>query len=79
MTQASDAPSLEILTFLRDMTFSSGGVTGNLTGADLTDLGYEVNGPAVATVLITADGTLNGYEITGTNDAWNISVTFSNL
>ena len=79
LTQASDAPSLEILTFMRNMTFSSGAVTGKLSASDLSELGYEVNGSAAATVFITADGTLSGYELSGTNDAWAISVMFSDL
>lgn len=79
LTEAADAPSLQILRSIRNPTFVDGGVEGKLSGRDLADSGYEVNGSATATVLIAADGTLGGYEIWGSNESWLISVTFTDL
>ena len=77
LTEAPDAPSLEILKSIRNVAFVDGGVEGKFSGNDLVELGYEINGSALATVLIAADGTLDGYKIAGTNESWVIIVSFS--
>jgi hypothetical protein len=79
ISEAGDAPSLEILTELRKPEFATGSsVRGTLTAADLRSSGFDVNGVASVTVFLE-DGDISGYTMTPNNGGWSVEMSFSEL
>lgn len=79
LQEASDAPSLEILTALRDPRFDGDEVTGSLISSDLKEVGFDVKGAANVVAYLDESGWLAGYVITGNNKSWTIATTFSDV
>ena len=79
LEEASDAPSLEILTSLRNPRFDGDEITGSLNSSELKDAGFEVNGAANVVVRLHDDGSLAGYTISGGNGSWTIATTFFDI
>lgn len=77
LEEASDAPSLEILRSVRDVTSTTSGEgTGSLSASDLKNLGFDIKGSAEITLRLTPSGSLASYLLTGNNGAWSVETRF---
>lgn len=76
---AATAPSLDILTRIRNVTYAPGNtLRGSLSAQALAEVGFEVDGSAQVSAVVV-NGELLEYTITATNDAWSITSVFSEV
>ncbi len=77
LEEASDAPTLDILRALRNITSAADNeITGSLSASELKDFGFDVKGSAQVTVILTPSGSLASYLLTGNNGAWRVQTHF---
>jgi hypothetical protein len=77
LAEAGNAPSLEILKGLRQIESESDNeITGALDAAALGASGFDVNGTAIVTVTLSADGSLSGYTMIAKNGSWSVEARF---
>jgi hypothetical protein len=80
LEEASDAPTLDILRALGNISSTSDGeITGSLSASELKDFGFDVKGAADVTVILTASGSLASYLLTGNNGAWRVQTRFFDI
>lgn len=80
LTQASDAPSLDVLRGLSGVSEGAfGSLIADLPVSELAKLGFEVNSSASVVVSLAADGSLASYVLNSADGTWSITTHFSDV